>query len=359
MVARTWPHAATLLSQGGPHRSVGAALVRAAYLVQHELWRWPLIGLNRLLFGVFLASDRRRLERAELAGLVRTIRRRYRALQRQDLEHASAGIYPTAELFSAPLFDYARAAPSLARDSLRIARRARGRRFDDLPSNPALAELPPYYRRCFHWQTDGYLSDHSARVYDLGVEILFTGMADVMRRQVIATLHPLPSDASILDVGCGTGRLLQQLAAARPGSRLAGIDMSDAYVRHASARLSGRAELSAGNAEQLPYPDASFDAVVSVFVFHELPKAVRRRVLGEMMRVLRPGGCLIVEDAAQLNDSPDLAPVLDQFPRDLHEPFFAQYIRDSLETMFEQAGLRSIRSSPAFVAKVVSARKPK
>ena len=45
--------------------------------------------------------------------------------------------------------------------------------------------FPPYYRRTFHWQTDGYFSEHSAEMYELGVELLFRGTADVMRRQII------------------------------------------------------------------------------------------------------------------------------------------------------------------------------
>ena len=44
---------------------------------------------------------------------------------------------------------------------------------------------PAYYRRTFHWQTDGYFTEHSAEVYELGVELLFRGTADVMRRQII------------------------------------------------------------------------------------------------------------------------------------------------------------------------------
>src|SRR5690606_35848529 len=123
--------------------------------------------------------------------------------------------------------------------------------------------------------------DHSARLYDLGVEILFTGMADAMRRQVIGELTELSPTAAILDVGCGTGRLLQQLAAALPQARLTGIDMSEAYVRHARTELGPAASIDVGNAEALPYADQSFDAVVSVFVFHELPARVRRRVFSE------------------------------------------------------------------------------
>lgn len=312
-----------------------------------------MIFLNRLMFGVLLGSPR--LPPAELPNAVRAVRRRYRQLQKRDLEHAERGTYPVSQLFAAPVAEYVRATPRFFLDALSVMQRARAGRYDDLPAERS-ETLPAYYRRCFHWQTDGYLSDHSARLYDLGVEILFTGMADVMRRQVIGELGGLPPSPSILDVGCGTGRLLRQLHAARPQARLHGIDMSEAYVRHARERLGAKALVDVGNAEELPYADHSFDAVVSVFMFHELPGRVRRRVFAEMVRVLKPGGVLVIEDAAQLADSPDLATVLRQFPRDLHEPFFAQYLGDPLEDLFVEPMLRP-RCEPVFVAKLVSAHK--
>ncbi|HEY6727033.1 MAG TPA: class I SAM-dependent methyltransferase [Polyangiaceae bacterium] len=327
--------------------------VRAAYYAGHEAVRWPLIVLNRLMFGVLLGSPR--LPPEELPRAVRAVRHRYRELQRKDLEHVARGTYPASQLFAAPLSRYARVAPSFFIDALKVIRRARAGNYADLPA-PRPAELPAYYRRCFHWQTDGYLSDHSARLYDLGVEILFTGMADAMRRQVLGELGGLSPNAAILDVGCGTGRLLQQLRSARPEARLTGIDLSEAYVRHARAELGAAASVHTGNAEALPYADQSFDAVVSVFVFHELPARVRRRVFSEMVRVLKPGGVLVLEDAAQLSDSPDLSAVLRQFPRDLHEPFFEQYLGDPLEDLFS-APLAPPRCQPVFVAKLVSARK--
>jgi ubiquinone/menaquinone biosynthesis C-methylase UbiE len=242
-------------------------------------------------------------------------------------------------------------------DVLKVSRRARRGSYDELPLEADVAKLPAYYRRCFHWQTDGYLSDHSARLYDLGVEILFTGMADVMRRQAVAELAS-SSSQRVLDVGCGTGRLLEQLSAAQPAARLHGIDLSQAYIRHARRRLlSQNVELCVGNGEQLPYPDAFFDGVVSVFMFHELPARVRRRVFRELARVLCPGGTLVLLDAAQLNDSPELKPLLEQFPLDLHEPFFVDYLKDPLEALFEDGRWERLRCEPVFVAKLLSARK--
>ena len=52
--------------------------------------------------------------------------------------------------------------------------------------------LPRYYQQNFHFQTDGYLSDHSARLYDFQVESLFAGTADVMRRRAYVPIAKIP-----------------------------------------------------------------------------------------------------------------------------------------------------------------------
>ena len=58
----------------------------------------------------------------------------------------------------------------------------------DLPKKVDKKLYPDYYLQNFHHQTDGYLSDHSAGIYDIQVEILFNGSADAMRRRIIKPL---------------------------------------------------------------------------------------------------------------------------------------------------------------------------
>ena len=107
----------------------------------------------------------------------------------------------------------------------------------------------------------------------------------------------------------------------------------------------------------MPFADGSFDVVTSIFLLHELPRRVRRVVLAEMRRVLKPGGLVVLEDAAQPSDAPELRPVLGQFSKDMHEPFFADYQQDDLAALLEASGFSGIRVGPHFVAKVASARK--
>jgi ubiquinone/menaquinone biosynthesis C-methylase UbiE len=343
-------------------RTLSQRLDRAAYRAQQ---------ISILAHCMLLQQAARVLARVERSRpdpeVLEGVRRRYRALLERDLDNVERGLYPRDLLFQIPLGDYLRALPSLLRDAPRTARRMRRGDYKDLPEGVDERQYPPYYRRNFHWQTDGYLSRRSAALYDLGVELLFHGTADVMRRQIIPPvtrfLAEQPGAARpprLLDVACGTGRTLKQLAAAHPDLRYYGVDLSPYYVQEARRILADVADLSllVENAEALPFVDGYFDVVTSVYLFHELPVNARRRVLAEAHRVLRPGGLLVIEDSAQPSDSPQLAGALQSFPREFHEPFYDDYLRHDLAELAAAAGFVVDSVEPHLVAKVLVARKP-
>lgn len=296
---------------------------------------------------------------------VRALMRRRTELHARDLANVDAGLYPRGLLFDIPIRRYARAFPRLVRDAPRMARRMKRGDFRDIPAVDK-QRFPAYYRRTFHWQTDGYFSEGSAEVYELGVELLFRGTADVMRRQIIPPITRRVQAAGgaervrLLDVACGTGRTLHQIARAHPAMRLWGVDLSPAYVRTARRRLADVDEvaLAVENAEQLPFADATFDVATSVYLFHELPRNARRNVVRELRRVVRPGGLVVLEDSAQLAESPELETVLRAFPRDFHEPFYADYLEDDLADLLAGEGFDVAAVEPHLVAKVVVARRP-
>nr|HEX4312565.1 class I SAM-dependent methyltransferase [Kofleriaceae bacterium] len=295
--------------------------------------------------------------------VLREIGARRDALHRRDLENVDAGMYPRELLFDIPVWRYLREIPKLMRDVPRVLRRKRAGDYKDIPAvDPK--RYPAYYRRTFHWQSGGYFSEQSAEVYELGVELLFRGTADVMRRQVIPPITRLQrarggEPLRVLDVACGTGRTLHQLARAHPQMRLYGVDLSPAYVRRARERLRdvGELTLAVDNAERLPWADATFDAVTSVYLFHELPRNARRNAMRELARVCKPGGVVVVEDSAQPTDSPALAGVLRDFPREFHEPFYDDYLEDDLGSLMSECGLGVESCEAHLVAKVVTARR--
>jgi ubiquinone/menaquinone biosynthesis C-methylase UbiE len=333
------------------------ALTRAAYRAQHRT-----LALQATLLGEaarLVATRQLPRRRSVDPELVRLLAARFEALMARDLANVEAGLYPRQLLFQLPFAAYARRLPALLGDLPRVVARARRRNHQDLPAGVDLEAYPPYYRRNFHWQTDGYLSRRSAELYDLGVELLFRGTADVMRRQVIPPItRALGGKGRLLDIATGTGRTLRQIAIAHPELDCVGVDLSRYYLEVARRvlRRAPRVSLLVDNAEALPFADASFDAVSCVYLMHELPLDARRRVLAEARRVLRPGGLLVLEDACQPGDSPALAEVLARFQRDLHEPYFKSYLAHDLGDLAAEAGFTVDSVEPHMVSVVVAAR---
>src|ERR1700682_4443925 len=119
-----------------------------------------------------------------------------------------------------------------------------------------------------------------------------------------------------------------------------------------------RINLAVGNAESLPVPDESQDAVTSIFLFHELPPRVRRIVLRECARVLKPGGRLVLVDSLQRGDQPDYERLLGLFPQNYHEPYYESYSTENFGALAASCGLTPIRDVQTFVSKVMVFDRP-
>jgi SAM-dependent methyltransferase len=101
-----------------------------------------------------------------------------------------------------------------------------------------------------------------------------------------------------LELGCGTGVFLERVAAS--GARITAIDLSSDLLARARARLAETANVALvrGNAEKMPFPDRSFDAVYGSSILHHLSLD---RSLAEVLRLLRPGGLLVFAEPNILN----------------------------------------------------------
>jgi ubiquinone/menaquinone biosynthesis C-methylase UbiE len=286
-------------------------------------------------------------------------------LFRRDVANVAAGIYGVpSDLIANPRKLVTRAL-AYWRDLPAMERRQQQGLSRDGLDDPRFAALPAYYRRNLHNQTGGYLTAQSAELYDTQVEVLFTGMADAMRRQGLVPLAEFfrgrdTRRATLLDVGCGTGRFTSLVKDNWPAVRVAGVDLSEAYLALARKELGRRMRLKfvQGAAESLPFPDASQDAVSCVFLLHELPRQVRRQAAVEFARVLKPGGRLVVVDSMQTGDRPGWDGMLAAFPYRFHEPYFADYIRTDLAALFGAAGLKPVGSTLAYLSKVSTFEKP-
>ncbi len=115
---------------------------------------------------------------------------------------------------------------------------------------------------------------------------------DVWTRQaILARLGELPESAVIVDLGCSTGHLLEDLQAGAPASTLIGIDLVAAGLRKAHA-VTPNARLLQVDVCELPFTDGSVDAIVSANLLEHVRDD--SRALGEMRRVLRPGAVAVI-----------------------------------------------------------------
>jgi demethylmenaquinone methyltransferase / 2-methoxy-6-polyprenyl-1,4-benzoquinol methylase len=128
--------------------------------------------------------------------------------------------------------------------------------------------------------------------YDRLAELLSFGQNGQWRAAMVGRV--VPADGVILDVASGTAGVALQLAA-RSRARVVGVDLTEEMLRQgqrrvAAAGMSDRIELVAGRAEQLPFPDAYFDALTFTYLLRYVrdPQAT----LAELARVLKPGGTM-------------------------------------------------------------------
>ncbi|HXW04673.1 MAG TPA: methyltransferase domain-containing protein [Vicinamibacterales bacterium] len=138
-------------------------------------------------------------------------------------------------------------------------------------------------------QTQAYF-DAVAKQWD---EMRRQFFGDGVRRSAVAAAG-IRAGQVVVDVGTGTGFLAE--AALDAGARVVGVDNSDGMLEQVSRRFEGRPfEARRGDADQLPLSDAEVDAVLANMVLHHAPDPPA--AIREMVRVLTPGGVLVITDA--------------------------------------------------------------
>lgn len=282
----------------------------------------------------------------------------------RDAAAVRDGVFPPLADGLSPIEHLARARAMLADlpDTLRRRAADEAGTVRELAVEP---DIPAYYAQDFHFQTGGYLSEQSARLYDIQVETLFLGGAAPMRREALRPIGDAlrgrdQRKLALCDVACGTGRFLRDVRLTWPALCLTGLDLSDSYLGEARRHMQGLrpVALMRANAEAIPLADASQDVVTTIFLFHELPPEARRRAAAEMARVLKPGGLLVFVDSLQMGDRPGWDGLLEGFPVRFHEPFFDSYATDDLDRIFSGAGLEVCSAWTSFLAKVMVCAKP-
>ena len=178
---------------------------------------------------------------------------------------------------------------------------------------------------------------HWARSYDVLVWVLTLGN-ERRFRQRLAELARLEAGQSVLDVGCGTGALaIAAKGFVGAGGQVAGVDPSPEMVARATrkaAKAGVEARFDVGTIEALPFPDATFDTVLSSLMLHHLTDDGLQKGMGEITRVLRRGGRFLAVDIGGTGGMK-------------HGPFLrmgnhADFDLDSLAPALESEGLRIV-----------------
>jgi ubiquinone/menaquinone biosynthesis C-methylase UbiE len=287
------------------------------------------------------------------------------ALFLQDLANVEAGVYPLPVDHDGSFTTLLHRSRLFFEDLPAIYERRKRHSKTEILTENTRGKRPLYYLQNFHFQSGGWMTDDSAERYDTQVEVLFKGTANATRRQALPQLREVfagrdQRKLKLLDLGCGTGRFLDSVKQVWPRLPAIGLDMSEAYVRHAKRQLKrwSRMRFIVGKAEAIPLPDNSQDAVTSIFLFHELPPKIRRKALSECTRVLKPGGRLVLIDSLQRGDRPDYEGMLELFPQSYHEPYYESYISEDFCKLSATCGLTYVRTLNAFVSKVIVFDKP-
>lgn len=156
----------------------------------------------------------------------------------------------------------------------------------------------------------------------------------------------------ILDVGSGTGSLAEAIAQRKPRARVVGIDPSQEYVAYANSRNSSpdRITFQVGDAQQLTFTNASFDASLSLLVFNFIPDAPK--ALSEVRRVTRPGGAIAAavwdysRDMRMLRVFWDAAAATDPAAEKLDEKHMKLCHAGELSALWKQGGLENVVEQP-------------
>ena len=135
-----------------------------------------------------------------------------------------------------------------------------------------------------------------------GYDCLFTTVFYQAVHKRLLEYVQLSEEANILDLGCGTGRLVDRIAKQFPTVTATGLDLSDQMIHQARSRnrYPQRLRFTPGNVESLPFAEHQFDAVFCTISFLHYPHP--QLVFEEINRVLRPSGCFYLADY-QGNDS--------------------------------------------------------
>jgi SAM-dependent methyltransferase len=202
-------------------------------------------------------------------------------------------------------------------------------------------DFPAYYRQPFHSVPGGYLSEAAAIGDRTAMEAIYQ---DAHPRRSLGVREELaalvPDDARVVvDLGAGTGDGAAAIARRLPEAQVTAFEASPFMIIAGRVQNAGVGNLrfAQGLAERSGLRSGSVDAASITLVLHECPDAVKRAILAEMRRVLRPGGALVLCDTAQ----DDLHGY-----RGFYEPYREEWARFDPDKFLSETGFTPIAAHP-------------
>jgi SAM-dependent methyltransferase len=163
-------------------------------------------------------------------------------------------------------------------------------------SDPAVV-YPEWYLHRWHFLPEGYLSARSAAGYDRVIRNVYNVLQERrIAREVARTIRSF-KPGSVLEVGCGPGRLLALLSRIPSVMHLTGVDLSPYLLERAARRQRGRrVELLHHDALNLPGPGGEYDVATASHYVGHLPARLRQRAVDELAQSVRLGGHVVIVD---------------------------------------------------------------
>lgn len=195
----------------------------------------------------------------------------------------------------------------------------------------------------------GAMFDGIARRYDPLNRLMTFGLDRSWREKTVRSLA-LPENARVLDLATGTADVALLLARRHPDASVVGLDPSEGMLeigrsKVAARGLAGRVALEAGEAENLPYKNASFDGVTIAFGIRNVED--RPRALREIARVLRPGGRLAILEA---NEPRGLLAPLTRLHLRILVPLLGAFLSSGKEYRYLQTSMEAFPPPERFAA---------
>ncbi len=215
---------------------------------------------------------------------------------------------------------------------------------------------PEYYSsKNFHGIQGGYLNPIAPVTYDAVTRFAAPPNEAKLRQQAISKLKNQPH--KILDLACGTGSSTLMLKQAFPQAEVIGLDISPYMLVMAEYKVK-KANLviywQQGLAEATNFSENEFDLISVAFLFHETPVSISQAILQECLRLLKPGGQIIMLDGNQqrLRHTNWLIKLF-------REPYSQVYAAESVDTWMKDVGFTQVQTNYlGWISQITTGFKP-